>query len=53
MKDAQERLESLGKAVSPVIDHAPLVLAGEPVLPPKTGPSFLEAEGQRTWPFRD
>ena len=52
-RDAQARLESLGKAVSPVIDHAPLVLAGEPVLPPKTGPLFLEAEGQRTWPFRD
>jgi hypothetical protein len=34
MIDAQARLESFGKAVSPVIDHAPLVLAGEPVLPP-------------------
>lgn len=53
MIDAQARLESFGKAVSPVIDHAPLVLAGEPVLPPKTGPLFLEGEGQRTWPFRD
>ena len=28
MRDAQARLESLGEAVSPVIDHAPLVLAG-------------------------
>jgi hypothetical protein len=29
MQDAQARLEGLGEAVSPVIDHAPLVLAGE------------------------
>ena len=30
MRDAQARLESSGAATPPVIDHAPLTLAGEP-----------------------